>query len=248
MGGKLMTTGEAARLCSVTPDTILKWIRSGKLPASRTAGGHHRVKQNDLMKLTQADAESPKSSWPGKETPLRYCWEYNGKGKLLDGCRDCIVYEMRARRCYEVVERAHQIGHQKVFCKKTCEECDYYQLVHQQDQNVLLISDNEILVAELKRGAELYDYNFQATSCEYSTSAIVEFFRPDYAIIDCSLGDTRTRDICKHIAADPRIPFVKIVLAAQKGGFPKDCERGIFARIEKPFGAHDVVECINGGK
>ena len=51
MADRFLTTGEAAQICSVTRDTIFKWIRSGYLPARRTAGGHHRIDRNDLDKL-----------------------------------------------------------------------------------------------------------------------------------------------------------------------------------------------------
>jgi excisionase family DNA binding protein len=34
----LLSTGRAAELCSVTPDTILKWIKRGRLSGVRTAG------------------------------------------------------------------------------------------------------------------------------------------------------------------------------------------------------------------
>ena len=32
----------------VTPDTVLKWIKKGRLAATRTAGGHYRVALPDL--------------------------------------------------------------------------------------------------------------------------------------------------------------------------------------------------------
>ena len=44
----LLTTGQAAKLCAVTPDTVLKWIKKGRLEATRTAGGHYRVALPDL--------------------------------------------------------------------------------------------------------------------------------------------------------------------------------------------------------
>ena len=41
----LLTTGQAAKLCSVTPDTILKWLKRGRLNGVRTAGGHYRIER-----------------------------------------------------------------------------------------------------------------------------------------------------------------------------------------------------------
>jgi len=48
---RMFSTGKVARLLSVTPDTVLKWIKSGQLRARRTAGGHYRVAQRDLDSL-----------------------------------------------------------------------------------------------------------------------------------------------------------------------------------------------------
>ncbi len=51
MNSRMLTTGQAAKICSVTPDTVLKWIHSGALPARRTAGGHHRIDEQDLSRF-----------------------------------------------------------------------------------------------------------------------------------------------------------------------------------------------------
>ena len=38
-----LTTGQAARVLSVCPNTIKRWIASGDLPAYTTPGGHYRI-------------------------------------------------------------------------------------------------------------------------------------------------------------------------------------------------------------
>ena len=43
------TTGQAARFCYVTSDTILNWIHAGSLMAQRTAGGQYRIRREDLI-------------------------------------------------------------------------------------------------------------------------------------------------------------------------------------------------------
>lgn len=45
---EILTTFEAARLCSVSYNTIKNWIRRGLLDAYRTAGGHLRIKNSDI--------------------------------------------------------------------------------------------------------------------------------------------------------------------------------------------------------
>lgn len=247
MTNKLLTTGQAAKICSVTPDTVLKWIHSGRLPATRTPGGHHRVARHDLEQVLSADADAAiERTSEAAERPFRYCWEFNGRGELRDGCKDCVVYEMRAERCYEVVERAREIGHNKVFCKQTCAECDYYRAVHDQAANVLVITDNEVLADTLKRGAAQQGFNLEVADCEYTTSAVVDSFRPDVAVVDCSLGKQLTRDICDHLVEDPRVPFIRVVLAASEGEVPAECNKEVFARIEKPFDIRHVAEFVSG--
>ena len=150
---RYLSTGQAADLCSVTPDTVLKWIRSGRLPARRTAGGHHRIDQKDLESLI-----TPISEIPSKETEIpepvrrqfRYCWEYNSEGQLSDRCRRCPAYLMRAQRCYEVAKLEPSIGHTKTFCKGDCLDCDYYRQVHLQGTNVMVVTDDGSLIQSLK--------------------------------------------------------------------------------------------------
>ena len=46
-----LTTFQVADLMSVTPDSVLKWIKSGKLEALRTPGGHYRIAKKDVETL-----------------------------------------------------------------------------------------------------------------------------------------------------------------------------------------------------
>ncbi len=245
--GSLLSTGQAAKLCSVTPDTLLKWIKSGRLPARRTAGGHYRVRREEVDALLAHEhrAHPPnveRRAFAGRH--FRYCWEFNGKGKLLKGCRECAVYLLRAQRCYEVVKLAPQVGHNKLFCKGSCDQCAYYRLVREQATNLLVVTDNQDLTQSLKREAKSEPFRLEVTDCEYKCSALVEVFRPDFAVIDCSLGEDASRDICHHLTQDPRIPHVRVIMAARSGQFPAGCDKQVFARLDKPFGIHDIAECI----
>ena len=42
----------AGRRLGVSPHTIRRWMASGFLPCTRTAGGHRRFKQEDIDELT----------------------------------------------------------------------------------------------------------------------------------------------------------------------------------------------------
>jgi excisionase family DNA binding protein len=46
-----MTTGEVAKYCAVSHLTVVNWIRAGKLMASRTPGGHNRIRREDLLQF-----------------------------------------------------------------------------------------------------------------------------------------------------------------------------------------------------
>ena len=43
-----LTTGEVAARSRTTPQSVLKWIRRGALPARRLPGGAYRVSESDL--------------------------------------------------------------------------------------------------------------------------------------------------------------------------------------------------------
>jgi excisionase family DNA binding protein len=64
-----LRTGDVARACGVTPDGVLHWIRSGKLRAFRTPGGHYRVRPDDLTALMRQTGSGPAS--PSQAGPSR---------------------------------------------------------------------------------------------------------------------------------------------------------------------------------
>ena len=49
-----VSTGQAARYCFVTSDTIVNWIKAGHLAAQRTAGGQYRILIADLRSFMQS--------------------------------------------------------------------------------------------------------------------------------------------------------------------------------------------------
>jgi CheY-like chemotaxis protein len=162
------------------------------------------------------------------------------------GIAECPVYQMRARRCYEVARLAPEAGPPMKFCKVSCEDCEYYHIVHGQGINVLVITDSLELTHALNESGKKTSYNLAFADCEYACSAMVSRFRPDFAIIDCSLGSRTSRDITNHLGQDPRVPFVKVVLAGSKDEYPQECDKEVFARIERPFGIKEIKECIEG--
>jgi excisionase family DNA binding protein len=54
-GGKeIFSTHDAAAICRVTPMTVIRWIKDGKISAFKTAGGHRRILRADLERFCQA--------------------------------------------------------------------------------------------------------------------------------------------------------------------------------------------------
>jgi excisionase family DNA binding protein len=257
---KHLTTGQAASICSVTPDTVLKWIRSGHLPARRTPGGHHRIDREDLdrflepseLRPAKADsapicfAEQAGVERSALEPHLRYCWDYNGNGGVREECLACAVYLMRAHRCYEVAKLAPEAVLARIYCEGSCEACDYFKAVHAQRTNVLVITKDPVLTQELQANAGSADFNLEITDCEYNCSAVVNDFKPDFAIVDCLLGRDVSRDISNHLMQDPRIPYVRVVLAGSADSIPNECDEEVFALIGRPFEIREISECING--
>jgi excisionase family DNA binding protein len=50
---RFFTTSEVARYCAVTNDGVLKWIKSGKIRAFATPGGHYRISAEDFREFLQ---------------------------------------------------------------------------------------------------------------------------------------------------------------------------------------------------
>jgi excisionase family DNA binding protein len=56
---ELIPIGQAARIASVSVDTIRRWESIGKIAAVRTAGGQRRFRRGDVDALTGAAPSEP---------------------------------------------------------------------------------------------------------------------------------------------------------------------------------------------
>ena len=96
------TTFETAKLCHVSPLSIINWVNAGRLPAFRTPGGHRRIRREDLSKFMRDN---------GIPLPeeLR---EGSGKSKVLVVDDEASIRELLAEhlakrtRSYEVLTAA----------------------------------------------------------------------------------------------------------------------------------------------
>lgn len=82
---ELLTPMQAARVAGVSYPTIKQWIYKGKIHATKTAGGHHRIARSELERVTKRrgaptkrrkpiglDAISGRNKLYGSITDLRY--------------------------------------------------------------------------------------------------------------------------------------------------------------------------------
>ena len=244
---RYITTSQAAEFLSVSPDTVLKWARAGKLSSYRTLGGHFRISISSLEAMpsgiSRASGEIENAS---HRVPYQYCWEYFSRGNGINlECQECITYRSGSKRCYELRDLPDGLGCLGVYCKTNCEECDYFSLVKEKGLHVLAVGK----MAFLKKASDdtgLRDIHIRFAEDEYECAASIEKFRPDCIVVDCSLGKKRTRTICERLFSDPRIPVVRIILATQNERLYEYCDKEIFGWIRKPFSIHQLKDCIKG--
>ena len=131
MNKDYITTFQAADLMSVSPDAVLKWIKSGKITAYRTPGGHYRIDKKEIESLLSATDAPISSEMNEVKTFYPYCWEYNGqKNCNSQNCENCLVFKARALNCFEMSNLPPEFGHLRLFCKSSCLTCEYYNIVN----------------------------------------------------------------------------------------------------------------------
>jgi len=242
---RMLSTGKVAQLLSVTPDTVLKWIKSGQLRARRTAGGHYRVAEHELEHLNSDGSAQPPVGGNG----FIYCWEYYATdGEPGESCLDCLVYRARARRCYEMSGLGEETGYAGAHCNNSCEECSYYRDVVCRPRRVLIVTRSADLRRRIRRETSGSRIAVQLASSEYECSAVCQEFRPEFVVIDGSLSRPLRASLCSHLAADPRIPGVQIILANSddEGLDAVETSLHVDRAIPRTFGLKELEEHIIG--
>jgi excisionase family DNA binding protein len=244
-GSEYITTGKAAKLLLVTSDTILRWIKEGKLPTRKTAGGHNRIPLDSVMKLASPKRSQPVETMTPPERSFVPCWKFNAAdGRIKESCRSCLVFKARGDRCYEVGVILKRNGQGAMCCPTECEECAYYRHEMQRPVNVLIFTDNEALKESLTTESGPSRLRLQFTSCAYDCSLVVDSFRPEYVVVDCAMELVKCEELCMHLANDPRIPWVKIMLAVPPGA---KCGANLLdsvAVVDQPFGIDELESYV----
>jgi excisionase family DNA binding protein len=243
-----LTTSEAAKLCSVQPDTVLKWVKKGKLRAVRTAGGHHRIEYRDLEPFLRA-RRAGEAGRPTNETAARpvRCWEFfSNQGVLRDACKECPAYRVRAAWCFEMLGTGKDARHARLFCQDSCEDCAYYRRVKGLKIHVLVASQDEDLILRLAE-EESEGLSLRVVHNGYEASAVIPDFRPAFAVIDRDLMPNGGQDLVECLTTDLRVPGLKIIMAVPSVGRRrhKDSEMGAVAVLVKPFGLDRLTAVVN---
>jgi excisionase family DNA binding protein len=216
--GTWLTTGQAGRLCSVTSDTVLKWIKKGSLHAVRTAGGHYRIRRQDLEPLLTIGRTSRRGPEVAGDVlqPLR-CWEYFSRGGAIRGeCEACAVYRARAARCFRMAMMGAEIGHARQFCQTSCDDCVYFRRLSGLPANVLVVTSDRLLVQRLQEH-EYEGIALRFARNAYEASAVVHSFLPAFAVVDQDAFPRGDEGLLEGLANDPRLPGLKIVVADRRG-------------------------------
>ncbi len=50
----VLTTSEVSRLLGVSPNTVTRWAREGRLPCRLTLGGHHRFEREVIEGIRES--------------------------------------------------------------------------------------------------------------------------------------------------------------------------------------------------
>ncbi len=253
MDSDLLTTGEVAKLCGVTPDAVLKWIKKGDLPATRTPGGHYRVARSTCTTLglgspSSADTGVGEHHDPGRARPDEpgvgpRCWEYFGHdGRPRQTCLNCVVYQARAEHCYKLATLGEESGHGRRFCgEDDCQDCSFYRAGHGLATTVLVITRDDALTHRLTKQVDDTKVALRFARSGYESSSIVGACRPAVVVMDSDLPDVLDGGLPESMLRDDRIPGAKVVVAC-RGGDEVAVRELAMPTIEAPFDGRQLEE------
>jgi len=252
----LLSTGEVARLCGVTPDAVLKWIKKGKLPASRTVGGHYRVSREACVALglAKSNGDEPGTATTAPETEVDRalrCWEFFGVSDAPpEPCLNCLVYQSQAQYCYRLAELCEQAGRRGDFCTSSCEECPFFRACQGMATTVLIITGDEALARRLEKQSDPERVKLCFAKSGYEGSALIGDSRPAVVVMDSGLAEVRDGTLSTSVVRDARIPGSKVFVARREGD-EEAVERLRLPTIKAPFTAKQIeglAEMVTHGR
>ena len=127
------------------------------------------------------------------------------------------MYRARIEKCYEVADFGDTIGHQRRFCRATCEHCSFFRACKGLASTVLAVTSDEALIDRLTAQADVADIVLRFARDGYESSICIEAFRPSIAVLDSAMPEVRDGRLVDSMIQDERIPGVKIIIALRKG-------------------------------
>jgi excisionase family DNA binding protein len=249
---QLVTTGKASELLGVTPDTVLRWIKSGRLEATKTPGGHNRISLQEIEPLIRKSHPAPTAvQEPECALEPLHCWEYlSTHGELRNECQRCIVYQARATQCFRLAEMQEEIGHAKLFCQTSCEDCLYYRRVKRLATHVLVITSDQKLITALNDDPR-DDLSIRFANNGYEASTVIGSFRPGFVVLDCDPRNVNADELVECLAADNRVPGLRIIFAVRPGETWRPAryknEDFVVGVLQKPLDARCIealIDCV----
>jgi len=210
-----LSTGQAAKLLSVTADTVLKWIKKGKIPATRTAGGHYRVKWSDVQRLRDGTFHPLPEPEDGEQV---YCWEFHSSGDgISETCLPCIVYRAHALHCFELSGLPVPDDRAGTFCATSCLDCAYYMAYFEEQLSAVVVVCNPEQRQRLEQAVPpSSSLRLTFTCSAYETAIAIRDLAPDYVVLHTSIPRKQRDELRRHIEDDPHCPNVSVLVVGNE--------------------------------
>ncbi|MEW5922457.1 MAG: hypothetical protein AB1746_00565, partial [Candidatus Zixiibacteriota bacterium] len=109
----------------------------------------------------------------------------------------------------------------------------------------LVLAENNRIITDYE-DVDTNGLHIRFVFSEYDCAMMIEKFRPDYVVVDCTLGRRRTEMVCRSLFNDPRIPVVRLILSSKAKKLSEYCDKEVFGWIKKPFTIEQLKNCIEG--
>jgi hypothetical protein len=163
---------------------------------------------------------------------MEYCWEFHSRSGAIEyECMHCVVYRSRSGRCFELAALAKEIGHARFHCTDTCESCAYYREIQDRKPSVLIVTAQAKLPGCLDTVSSLDSNSVRFAESDYHCGLLINSFRPDYVIVDCSMGTERSEMLARFLSDDHRVPFVRTIMVGEPDQLPEECSASVFAFV-----------------
>jgi hypothetical protein len=147
-----------------------------------------------------------------------------------------------------MAEMEEDVGHARQFCETSCEDCAYYRHVKGLAPYVLVVTSDDEFIDQLSgHQGESIAMRFARTG--YEASALIQDFRPAFALIDAECMLAQDTELLDALAADPRVPGLRVMIAVPPGSPARSRRQWksdlIVSVLEKPFGSDQIAGVIS---